>query len=687
MNSAKTKSHRTSKFVVYCNSQIAKHGRKGNIGEAESIFNRMPNRSTISWTAMLSAYAQNGDIVKARNMFDKMPERNTATYNAMISAYIQNTNCMVHEACQLFDMMSGRNAVSYAAMVTGFVKAGMLGEAEKLYHETPIELRDPVCSNALISGYSKLGNFEDAFRVFDGMLNRDVVSWSSMVDGYCKIGRIDDARYLFDRMPDRNVVTWTTMIDGYMKNEKFKQGFELFLKMRRERTVEVNSTTLTVMFEACGSFDGYEEGIQMHGLVSCIGLEYDAFLLNCIITMYCRFGCIHAASKIFYMMSMKDIVSWNSLLSGYVQCNNIEEALNLFERMPEKNVISWTNIISGFFSKGLIERAIQLFMITPQKDSILWTAVISGLVTNEEYEEAFCWFTEMLRKSIRVNPLTLSSMLSATSGLATLNQGQQIHAFALKMDMEFDLPIQNALVSVYAKCGNVVDACKSFMNISSPNTISYNSMITGFAQNGFAKEALNLFYKMENEGCEPNPVTFLGVLSACAHAGLVEEGWKHFKFMKSLYNIEPGPDHYACMVDLLGRAGFLDTAMELIHSMPFEPHPGVWGALLGASRIHLRLDLAHLAAEHLIELEPDNATPYVVLSNLCFISGKKRDGNQVWMTKRLKGIRKSPGCSWIIMKDKVHSFFAGDKSHADIEDIRATLWTIMIEMRQLHCHR
>ncbi|XP_015899403.1 pentatricopeptide repeat-containing protein At1g53600, mitochondrial [Ziziphus jujuba] len=680
------KAQSSGRLLVYCNSQITKYGRNGNILEAESLFNRMPNRDTISWTAMLTAYAQNGEIVKARDLFDKMPQRNTASYNAMISAYIKNS-CMIDEAAELFRRIPECNAVSYAAMVTGFVQAGMFDKAEKLYSETPVRLRDPVCSNALISGCLKLGRLGEAFRVFDGMLDRDVVSWSSMVDGCCKLGKIVDARCLFDRMPGRNVVTWTSMIDGYMKNEEFEEGFKLFLEMRREQKMEINSTTFSVMFEACGSFAGYEEGIQMHGLVSRTGFDFDVFLGNSIITMYCRFGYLDAASKIFHLMRKRDVVSWNSLIAGYVQCNETEEAFKLFHRMPIKNVVSWTTVISGFFNQGLSDKAIHLFEMMPEKDSVSWTALVSGFVNNGDYEKAFRWFIQMLRRAVRLEPLTFSSMLSASAGLATLNQGVQIHALVLKMGLEFDLSIQNALVSMYSKCGNVVDAYQIFTKINSPNVISYNSMITGFSQNGLGEEALNLFSKLQNEGCGPNEVTFLGVLSACVHVGLVEEGWKYFKMMKPLYSIEPGPDHYACMVDLLGRAGLLDKAMELINSMPFDSHPGVWGALLGASKTHLRLDLAQLAAQKLMELEPDNPTPYVVLSNLCSLSGKKQDGDQVRMAKKSKGLRKSPGCSWVILKDMVHLFLAGDQSHVDWEKIKVILWLITMEMRHLHCHR
>ncbi|XP_038716902.1 pentatricopeptide repeat-containing protein At1g53600, mitochondrial [Tripterygium wilfordii] len=675
----------TDKFLVFCNYQITKNGRSGDIKESESIFNRMSHKNTISWTAMLTAYYQNGKISEARKVFDEMPERSVASYNAMITAYVQN-RCMIEEAFELFDKMPERNAVSYAVMITGFVRARLFGKAEEVYDETPVKCRDPVCSNTLLNGYLKEGRLEEAVRIFKGMGERDVVSWSSMVDGYCKDGRIIDARELFDRMPEKNVVTWTAMINGYMKIGKFDDGFGLFLSMRRETVLAVNATTMTTLSEACGSFDRYLEGIQMHGLVSRMGFEFDVYLGNSIITMYSRFGCIDAANMIFHMMSKKDLVSWNSLIAGHVQHGEIEEAYEIFQKAPEKDSFSWTTMITGFSRKRNTGKSIQLFRMMPERDDVAWTALISGFVNNEEYEEAFDMFIEMLQKAVKPNPLTLSSILSASADLATLNQGLQIHALVVKMDMENDLSIQNSLVSMYSKCGDVNAAYRIFTDIRMQNIISFNSMITGFSQNGYGEEALKLFKKMQNKGQEPNQITFLGVLSACSHVGLVEDGWKYFKLMKSLYDIEPVPDHYACMVDLFGRAGMLEEANDLINSMPFEPGPGVWGALLGAARTHSHLDLAKLAAEHIITLEPNSATPYVVLSNLYNMAGEKYKEDQVRMMQNSKRIRKSPGCSWIIVKDEVHLFLAGDQFHANFEDVKTPLWTMAMEMRELDFH-
>lgn len=669
----------TSTAIFQCNSQISKLARNGNLQEAEAIFRQMSHRSIVSWNAMISAYAENGKMSKAWQVFDEMPVRATTSYNAMITAMIKN-KCDLGKAYELFCDIPEKNAVSYATMITGFVRAGTFDEAECLYAKTPVKFRDPVASNVLLSGYLRAGKWNEAVCVFEGMAVKEVVSYSSMVDGFCKMGRIVDARSIFDRMPERNVITWTAMIDGYFKAGFFEDGFGLFLRMRQEGDVRVNSNTLAVMFKACRDFVRYREGIQIYGLVSRMPLEFDLFLGNSLISMYSKLGYMGEAKAVFGVMKDKDSVSWNSLITGLVQREQISEAYELFEKMPGKDMVSWTDMIKGFSGKGEISKCVELFGMMPEKDDITWTAMISAFVSNGYYEEALCWFHKMLRKQVCPNSYTFSSVLSATASLADLIEGLQIHGRVVKMNMANDLSVQNSLVSMYCKCGNTNDAYKIFSCISEPNIVSYNTMISGFSYNGFGKEAVKLFSMLESTGKEPNGVTFLALLSACVHVGYVDLGWKYFKSMKFSYGIEPGPDHYACMVDLFGRSGLLDEAYNLISTMPCEPHSGVWGSLLSASKTHLRFDLAELAAKKLIELEPDSATPYVVLSQLYSIVGKNRDCDRIMNIKKSKRIKKDPGSSWIILKGQVHNFLAGDESHLNLEEIAFTLDMIGKEM-------
>ncbi|XP_073121760.1 pentatricopeptide repeat-containing protein At1g53600, mitochondrial [Henckelia pumila] len=677
---------RTSRFIVYCNTQITKHGQNGDIYEAESIFHRMPAKNVVSYTALLSAYATNGKIIDARRVFDEMPHRSVASWNAMITAYVRNVERVngVEEGYRLFLRMPNRNAVSYAVMITGFVKVGRLEEAARLYGETPRNYRDPFCSNIMINGYFKSGKLEEAVKVFELMVEKNVVTWSSMVDGYSKSGRVSAARKLFDMVEEcRNEFTWCAMIDGYMKTGCFEDGFELFLQMRREEKVGVEPTVATVVFESCGKMNRYREGCQLHGLFSRLGFEFDVFLGNSILTMYMRLGCMGAARKMLVVMNEKDVISWNSLLYGYVQAGRLEEACEIFEKANVKDSITWTTMITGFSTKGLMEKCIDLFNKMPVWDDVAWTAIISGFVHNGKHEEAICWFIKMLRIAVRPNSLTLTSLVSASAGLASLNHGLQMHALVVKMNMEHDLSIQNSLTSMYSRCGSINDAYSIFKSITSPNIVSFNSMINGFAHNGYGEEAFKLFEQLIDDELKPNEVTLLGVLSACTHMGLVDEGWEYFRSMSTFYEMMPGPDHYACMVDLLGRAGLLDEATKLINLMPFEPHSGIWGALLGASRTHLRIDLANLAAKHILELEPNNVVPYVVLSDIYGILGKRKEVERMRLSKRLSGIKKNPGHSWITVKDKVKLFLSGDMSDVYFEDMKVTLKTFQFETTQL----
>ena len=660
--------------AVRGSAQIMARGRSGNFRAALAVFDAMPRRDVISWTALLSAYADKGDILHARRVFDEMPNRNVSSWNAMISAYARERK--VYDALELFERMPERNGVSYAAMVSCFARAGMMWEAEEIYAYTPVEYKDPVASNSLLSGYLRKGDLQEAIRVFEGMTARDIISWSSILGGYCKKGMIKEARKMFEEMPDRNVVSWTAMIHGYLKAGLWEDGLQTFELMRKEG-VSVNTFTLSCILDACSDLGKITEGAQIQGIIRKMGFSRDCFLGNTLITMYSSSADhVDNARIAFEEMEKKDLVSWNSIISGYVHSNRTESAYELFQQMPVRDVISWTSMMVGFCNSGLLEEAVLLFHEMPKKDDVAWTAMISGFVANEEHELAFNWFNRMLHEGISPNHLSLSSMLSASSGLSVLSQGTQVHAFSVKMSMEVELSVQNALVSMYSKCGSFPDARQIFSDIQNPNTVSMNAMITAFAQHGLAREALDLRKEMERKGCEPNEVTFLALLSACSHAGLVNEGLELFFRMGNYYSIKPGRDHYTCMVDLLGRAGMLEEAVDLIRSMPVEPHAAVWGALLGASRERRHLPLAECSARRIIELEPENAAAYAVLSEMYAVAGLKKNEEDLRTAKRSRGVQKSPGCSWISLDKKVTVFLAGQKAHPG--------WEIILETLALH---
>ncbi|XP_020570933.1 pentatricopeptide repeat-containing protein At1g53600, mitochondrial-like [Phalaenopsis equestris] len=636
---------KSGKLRAFLNSQITQRGREGNLDEACSIFDTMPFRDVVSWTAMLTAYADNGEISKAREMFEQMPRRNAASWNAMISAYARDPKFLL-ESYELFSAMPKKNSVSYAAMITGFARGGMLLQAEKVYRRMPPGLREPIGSNALINAYLRVGEIEKADRVFQGMFFRDVFTWSSMVDGYCKNGMVLEARQAFEAMPVKNVISWTAMIQGHAKLGDLEESLCLFSQMRKEN-MNPNSTTLSIMLDACTKFGRIRGGTQIHGLAIVMGFEHDIFLDNTLIFMYFRADNIDDARKVFDYMSRRDVVSWNSLITGYVEQDKIEEAHALFDSMPHKDVVSWTSMVTGFSRRGWTEESISLFESMPEKDDFGWTSIVSGLVHNGKHEIACQWFNKMAREGIKLNPLVLSSILRALASLAILKEGMQIHACVVKTALDSDIFILSSLISMYSKCGNLREACWIFSSIRNSNIVCINSMITAFAEHGLAREAFDLFRRMKGDGHMPNEITFLAILAACSRSGLVEEGNHFFDSMKSVYGIDPGPDHYTCMVDLLGRAGLLKEALSLINSIPYGPNSAAWGAMLGATAQHSNTDLAKLAFHKLFELEPENPTPYAVLSKIYGADGLNEDEDASRKEEYGRGVQKNPGCSWV----------------------------------------
>ncbi|ERM99167.1 hypothetical protein AMTR_s00092p00052470 [Amborella trichopoda] len=509
----KLKQHITN--LVPFNSLITKYGRRGLVADAEALFDCMSAKDVVTWTSLLTAYANNGLVDKARKTFDEMPQKGLPSWNAMLTCYVKNNLAL--EAYNLFTQMPCRNEISWTIVITGFAHAGYLSEAERIYERMPggKNLR---ASNALLSGYVKCGEFGSMVRIFDEMTERDVVSWTTLLEGMWRAGRVEEAIRVFNKMPERNVVSWTSMVSGYSRKCMWVDAMDSFIRMRRDDGVVVNSTALTVAMDACACHGKLREGVQLHGLVVIMGFQFDLILGNAVITMYGKNGAMDDAHRIFMLMDEKCLVSWNAMVTNYAKIGQMDEAMRLFGEMPKRDLVSWTSLIAGFSNTSKIAQALKLFREMPEKDVVAWTAMISGFLHNGEFENAIEWFMKMIREGIIPNSQTFSSVLSASAGLASLNQGQQIHAQAVKMEARRSpyetISIENSLISMYSKCGNVDEAYRVFERIGEPNLVTWNSMIVGFAQHGRGAEALDQFERMELEGERPNHITLLGVLSA-----------------------------------------------------------------------------------------------------------------------------------------------------------------------------
>ncbi|XP_057852522.2 pentatricopeptide repeat-containing protein At4g02750 isoform X2 [Cryptomeria japonica] len=558
--------------------------------------------------------------------------------NARITKYAKQGR--IEDARQVFDKMSERNIVSWTAMVSGYVQNRRVEDARRLFDKMP--QRNVISWTAMLSGYVRSGLIEEAKCFFDKMSERNVVSWNMMISGLLQKGRIDSARQLFDEMPERNVVSWNAMIAAYARIGSMEMACDLFDRMP----------------------------------------ERDVISWTSMVAGYCQNGRIDDAFRVFGNMPQRNVVSWNAMIAGYVKKLRLKNARELFDEMPERDVVSWNSMIAGYVQTGVIEDARKLFEKMPKRNVVSWTAMITGYVLNQMSEEALKCFFQMLLTDIKPDPTTFTTILSACGSLAALQLGKQLQNYMIKLGIQSDNFVGCALISMYAKCGSIDEGRQMFDSMYERVLVSWNAMISGYAQHGFGNEALQLFEEMQQKGMKPNDVTFVGVLSACSRAGLVDEGLQYFISMDRDHGVPRRAEHYACIIDLLGRAGCLEEANKFVCKATCEPNSSMWGALLGASRIHGNIELGKLAAERLFELEPENPGRYMLLSNIYAAEHRWEAAAQVRRRMKNRGLKKLPGCSWIEVLNRVHAFLVGDRSHVETEKIYSALENLEIQMKQ-----
>ncbi|GMH10216.1 hypothetical protein Nepgr_012057 [Nepenthes gracilis] len=456
------------------------------------------------------------------------------------------------------------------------------------------------------------------------------------------------ATSVFHRVSNPSLVPlWNSILKGHCDHSSLALSLTLFSRMRLH-PVAPDNYTLPALIKCCSHESAICVGKGIHGLTikygvvdevavgsSLIGLYgkcgkicharnvFDEMSVknevswNVMIVAYVNFGDMVEARRVFDIMPVRNVVSWNAMIDRYAKFGNLKNARKLFDEMPEKNVISYTSMIDGYAKRGDMASARFLFEHCQQRDVILWSALISGYTQNGLPNEAVKMFFEMKSTNVRPDEFIMVSLMSACSHIGHLQLAKWTDSY---MNMScFDLHnthVAAALVDMNAKCGNMERAIRLFNNMPKRDLVSYCSMIQGLSVHGQGEKAVGLFYKMLSEGLTPDDVAFTVILTTCSRAGLVEEGYGLFDLMRKGYSIVPSPDHYACMVDLLGRSGQLKAAYDLIKSMPIEPHAGTWGALLGACKLHYDIEFGEIVAARLKELEPCNSGTYVLLSNI-----------------------------------------------------------------------
>ncbi|CAL9163203.1 unnamed protein product, partial [Musa hybrid cultivar] len=454
-------------------------------------------------------------------------------------------------------------------------------------------------------------------------------------------GRLEYATLVFDHVEEPNAFLYNEMIRTYAKNSHFLEAIGLYKQMVRQDHVFADGFTYPFVIKACAGLPVLHLGRQVHARVSKSGLGSNSIIQNSLIEMYTKCDYLVDAHCLFDEMAERDVISWNMMITAHARSGQMRKARALFDTMPKRSVVSWTALISGYTSIGC-------------------------------YSDAIKVFHRMQSEGLEPDDISIVSVLPACAHLGALELGKWIHAFCNKRKLLEKTFICNALMEMYAKCGSIDQAHQLFEDMRDRDVISWSTMIGGLATHGRALDAIKLFVEMEEEKdkrVRPNCITFLGLLSACSHAGLVDEGLWYFEAMKKVYGLDPDIEHYGCMVGLLSRAGCIRRAVELVDGMPFPPDVSIWGSLLCACRIHGDVETAVKATERLLELEPEDTGNYVMLSNIYAAAGRWDGVAKMRKLVRSRKMKKTPGCSSIEVDNAVHEFIAGDETNPHFVDV------------------
>lgn len=547
----------------------------------------------------------------------------------------------------------------------------------------------------------------------------DLFAMTGVVNMYAKCGQIEEAYKMFDRMPDRDLVSWNTIVAGFAQNGFAELALDLVTRMHEEGR-RGDFITIVSILPAVANVGSLRIGKAVHGYAMRAGFDSIVNVSTALVDMYAKCGRVETSRLVFDGMKSRNVVSWNSMIAAYVEGGNPEEAMRIFQKMLDQGVeptnvtimealhacadlgdlergifvhklldqlklgtdVSMTNSLISMYSKcKKVDRAADIFSKLQGKTLVSWNAMILGYAQNGRVNEALNYFCKMRSKNIKPDSFTMVSVIPALAELSVIRHAKWIHALVIRSCFEKNVFVMTALIDMYAKCGAVDTARILFDMMNERHVTTWNVMIDGYGTHGLGKAAVELFNKMLEGPTKPNDITFLCAISACSHSGLVEEGIHYFTSMKKDYGIEPVMDHYGAMVDLLGRAGRLNEAWDFIQKMPIEPGITVFGAMLGACKIHKNVELGEKAANRLFELDPDEGGYHVLLANIYAAASMWDKLAKVRTIMEKKGLQKTPGCSLVELKNEVHSFYSGSTSHPQSKRIYTFLETLIDEIK------
>ncbi|KAK3144233.1 hypothetical protein QOZ80_4AG0310360 [Eleusine coracana subsp. coracana] len=649
--------------TVLSNHLITMYGRCAAPDAARVVFDGMPDRNPVSWAAVIAAHAQNSRCADALGLFSSMLQSGTAPDQFALGSAVR--------ACaELGDLSLGKQV-----------------HAQVMKSEKGSDL---IVQNALVTMYSKSGSVGIGFKLFERIREKDLISWGSIIAGLAQQGYEIESLQIFRDMISEGV---------HRHPNEFHFGS---------------------VFRACGIIGSLEHGEQIHCLSVKYKLDRDSYAGCSLSDMYARCNKLDSARKVFYRIEVPDLIAWNSLINAYSAEGLLCEAMTLFSEMRGSGLrpdgitvkgllcaclgsdawhhgraihsflvkfcldgdVSVCNSLLSMYARCLdFPSAMDVFYETNDRDIVTWNCILTACVQNRHLEEVFKLFSLLHRSVSNVDRISLNNVLNASADLGYFEMVKQVHAYAFKVGLLGDTMLSNGLIDSYAKCGSLDDAKMLFeMMDTGCDVFSWSSLIIGYAQFGYAKEALDLFARMRSLGIKPNHVTFVGVLTACSRVGFVDEGCYYYSIMEPEYGIVPTREHCSCVIDLLARAGRLSEAAKFVDQMPFEPDIVMWKTLLAASKTHNDVEMGKRAAEGILNIDPSHSAAYVLLCNIHAASGNWNEFARLKKAMRSSGVQKSPGKSWIKLMGELKVFIVEDRSHPESEEIYTMLELVGTEM-------
>ncbi|KAK9726269.1 hypothetical protein RND81_05G202800 [Saponaria officinalis] len=682
-------------LTPFCNKKLennlllSKLCKSGKFDHARQLFVEMPERDNYSWNIMVSGFANSGRFIEARQFFDDTPCKSSITWNSLISGYCRHG--FVDEAFKLFSQMQYDDFKP-----TEYSVGSILGVCSEL---------GLLCLGKQLHSYAVKTRLEFSSFVI-----------TCLVDMYAKCNCVFEAECTFKLFTGvKSHVLWTAVLSAYSYNECGCKAMECFRDMRAQGT-ESNQFTFPSILKACANDQSLFFGQQVHGCLVRFGSDHNVYIQCALVDMYAKCGDLDSAKLLLEMTNVDNVTAWNSLLVSFLREGFVEEALIYFKKMHARGIrlddftiptilkclasqsdidnvksihclvikAGYENdtpvsnaLVDVYGKSGNLKCAVKLFNKLADKDIVSWTSLINSYSQNGFHESALKLFCDIRIAGICIDEILFSSMLGICAELTLLEFGRQVHAIFTKVRFGSSLLIKNSLITMYAKCGCIEEAANVFNTMLERDVISWTSIIVGFAQNGQAVDSIKFYERMLQTHIQPDSITFIGLLFACSHAGLVEEGKHYFELMDKVYGLKPDVQHYACMIDLLGRSGKMDEIQAMLNEMKIRPDASIWKAVLGACRVHRNVDMAEIAFKNLLELEPQNAVPYVMLANLYSAMGKWQDAAKVRTIMKTKAINKEPGCSWVEIEGKVHTFVSFDRNHQRISEIYSKVHEII----------